>query len=219
MMKKGKVFICFAALIIAALSALPLQADLLSYSGSAYYDGVTYWFGSTNYADGPLNGMIEWSVYAPGVFNTLFPGSGYTAPLDDFTYAYQIFQAGDSDLSKLDVSIAANRPTDTIGSFSTNQVSGDAPLASVFTTPTTANYTAEWTFSGILTPHSSQGLVFSSPNLPEMRFGSVVNSGLSAFGYLPSPSTVPGPVPEPSSLLLLACGAFIITSYKVYRRR
>ena len=46
MVKKGKVLICFAALIIAALSALPLQADLLSYSGSAYYDGVTTWAGS-----------------------------------------------------------------------------------------------------------------------------------------------------------------------------
>jgi hypothetical protein len=219
MLKKGKVLICIAALLIAALSALPLQADLLSYSGSAYNDGITTWAGTSGYVDGPLNGTIEYSVYAPDVFNTLFPGSGYTAPLNDFTYAYQIIQAGQSDLSKLDVSIAANRPSDTIGTFSTNLVSGDVPLTSVLTAPKTANYIAEWTFGGILTPNSSQGLVFSSPNSPEMRFGSVVNSGLNAFGYLPSPSTVPGPVPEPSSLLLLACGAFIITSYKVYRRR
>ena len=215
MLKKGKVLICIAALLIAALSALPLQADLLSYSGSAYNDGITTWAGTSGYVDGPLNGTIEYSVYAPDVFNTLFPGSGYTAPLNDFTYAYQIIQAGQSDLSKLDVSIAANRPSDTIGTFSTNQVSGDAPLTSILTVPKTSPYSAEWSFSGIITPNSSQGLVFSSPNSPEMRFGSVINSGLSAFGYLPSPSTVP----EPSSLLLLACGAFIITSYKVYRRR
>jgi len=215
MLKKGKVLICIAALLIAALSALPLQADLLSYSGSAYNDGITTWAGTSGYVDGPLNGTIEYSVYAPDVFNTLFPGSGYTAPLNDFTYAYQIIQAGQSDLSKLDVSIAANRPSDTIGTFSTNQVSGDAPLTSILTVPKTSPYSAEWSFSGIITPNSSQGLVFSSPNSPEMRFGSVINSGLSAFGYLPSPSTVP----EPSSLLLVACGAFIITSYKVYRRR
>ena len=193
----------------------PVFASLIYDAGLAFdgWAGTTYFdFDNQNYpADFPvtpggqigdnLEGYVEWVIYDVGNFPLGY--TGYTPTADQLVYAYQIFVTGNMDnpVTNVAVAIIPGRPKNNIGFFSGGSVSGDVPTDQEFLT----QY-ADWDFDGIATGTSSRGIAFSSPNVPENLFGSVVDGGQSApVIFLPSPSATA--IPEPSMLVMLMFGA------------
>jgi hypothetical protein len=186
--------------VCCASSALAgtLATDVSSYQGT--------WHGSTpfqgvdpNNGNAPtdLSGYVEWAVYAPGTFPAGF--LGYTAPAGDFVYAYQAFVTGQAPLSSLSIDLLNDASN--IGTFTGNGVSG-TPSSLDFLIPYN---TANWLFDGVPTGGSSVGLVYSSPNIPMLLTGTVIDHG-SAASVIPVPSPDSIPAPEPASLTLAALG-------------
>ncbi len=215
-MKTRRITLLVAAVVaLVGGWALPLQAGLLlSYSGDAYQDpgapNGQAWYGSSPYSGGSLMGTVDWLVFAPGEFPAaLSDTSTFTPPAGELVYAYQINNTGTSDTSTLAVAIAAGSPADNIGSFPLD--SGVPPGSGAGDVTLTPGASAYWFFSGggITTGQSSIGLAYASPNTPEQEYGSLVNSGQGAFANpLPAPST--SPVPEPSTVILLAAAAVLL---------
>ncbi len=212
-----------AAVVVAVVGvwALPLQASLLDYSGDAYNNGLGpangAWYGSTPYTNnGALVGEVDWLVFGPGEFAQAFSGSsGYSPPANELVYAYQIDNMGTSDTSTLQSAIVAGRSAETIGTFPLTDLAGNpglAPTTTTFTPPSGGFSSAYWYVSGgIGTGKSSAGLAYASSNTPELDFGSLVNSGLSADADpLPGPSTSLSGTPEPSTVILLAAAAILL---------
>jgi len=153
--------------------------------------------GSTPFAQGTLSGYVDYAVFNPGQF----PYSGYTPTAGELTYAYQITVTGSAPLSSFEVLLS--NPADHIGHF--NDIGTVAPNSEVLL----PNTSAKWTFAGIPGGASSMGLAFSSPTVPELAFGSVVDTGQSAYVIpLPTPSSLF--VPEPASLGLVAFGSLLL---------
>jgi hypothetical protein len=217
----SRVASCVAVLAILAFLAGPASASLIS-EGTPYDDGSNPpWVGTTFFDfDGSLphegddlEGYVEWIVYGPGDFPAGF--AGYVPTPGELTYAYQVFVTGSAahPVSSLDVVIFPGNPANNIGSFSGLSVVGDAPSANQFV-PAGAN----WDFAGIPTGGSSQGLAFSSPNVPTDLFGSLIDGGQTAVAIpLPTPSDVP--IPEPSSVALALFGSVGLVAFRFARRR
>ncbi len=187
-------------LVMVALFALSIQgvhaATLSDYFGSAYSSGIT------PFANGQLNGTIQWAVFAPGNFPAVF--TGYS-PLnnDEMTYTYQLFAAGAAAVSSLEVYIDPGQPVDSFGSFSGGGLSGVSPLGSSGFTGSPIEV-ADWNFNQF-TGTSTIGLAFSSPNIPMDYAGKVLDGGTFTEPHpLPSPSGIP--IPEPSTAVLAFIG-------------
>jgi hypothetical protein len=217
-----------AAATVAAVSgwALPLQAGpLLDYASYAYIDQNGAWYGATPYSssDSALEGTVDWVVFGPGGFAQAFPGSSYSPPANQLVYAYQVVNAGSSDVSTLSLGIVDGRPYGSIGWFPlTNQLGnpGMTPTTATFIISSPGSYdAANWNFSGgIATGQVSAGLAYASPNAPEFQFGTLINSGLNATAEpLPSPST--SATPEPATFTLLGSALLGLGVGYLRRRR
>lgn len=207
-----------ASLLIAcalAFHAATAHAGTLA-NGVGVYQGT--WFGTTPFqgvdpdngnAPTDLIGYVEWAVYAPGTF----PGTflGYSAPATDFVYAYQAFVTGAAPLSS--VSIDLLNPAGNIGTFTGNGVSGD-PSSFSFLIPFN---TANWLFDGVPQGGSTVGLAFSSPYIPMLLSGTIIDHG-SAASVIPVPSPDSELIPEPSSVVLAAFGLAAL-GMQILRRR
>ncbi len=155
--------------------AMPLQAGLLDYAADAYNDGHGpgaggAWYGTATYSDLSLSGSVEWVVFAPDAFSQVLGGNGYTPSAHELVYAFEVDNAGTSDLSTLDAGMVSGRPRDNVGTFTIPSQTGITPTTSSFagTSPFDA---AHWFFSSpngpILTGQSSVGLAYASINAPE----------------------------------------------------
>lgn len=187
------------ALLICGLlfTATPAFAGPLDGHASA----IPAFTGSTSFASGSLTGYVDYAVFLPDDW----PGyAGYTPTPGEVVYTYQVYVTGTAPLSSLDVGID-NQPADNIGSF-TDGDGTDAPIAAFLNPGGPGPQTdAEWDFAGILQGNASIGLAYSSPNLPQDFFGSVLDTGQSAF-VIPLPSPGPEAIPEPSTLVLAGLG-------------
>ena len=195
--------ICSVLVTALAWVAAPSRAGVLATDPAAYIDvSSVQWHGSTPFSNVfGLVGYVDWAVYAPGSFPGGF--AGYTPTPGELAYAYQVFVTGTLELSSAGIAIEVPNPADNIGTFSGGGVSGDAPISISFSG---APDSADWEFTGILPPGSSQGLAFSSPNIPMDYFGSVIDGGTFAF-IVPLPSPSPIKLPEPGSIALLGLSA------------
>ena len=208
MQTKNQLLLAVVA-IFSLLLITPASAGVLNGHASAYNDGngpsAGAWTGSTPYDDGLfslLTGDVDYAVFTAADFTAAFPASGYTPPAGHFVYAYQVSNTGSVAATALTVGITQGNPVGTIGTFSGGGVSGDASIGTQFTNNPVDS--ANWAFTGI-GAGTSTGLVFSSPNVPENGFGSIVDSGLSAFVVpLPTPSEIF--IPEPTSAVMLGLG-------------
>jgi hypothetical protein len=216
-----RVLVAIVVVAAVAVWVLPLQADLLSYSGDAYTDpSAITWAGSSSYNDfNALAGSVEYVVFPPGGFAVAFPTSPWQAPANEFVYAYQIENTGPSDASTLGVTVNFSNAHDNIGSFPLD--AGDVqPLTAEFEPDAPDDVdTAHWFFSGPSIPPlggSSVGLAYASPDPPENWFGTLIDSGLNASAApLPGPSA--DPVPEPSTAILLAAAAILLGVVRRFR--
>ena len=209
---------------VALFRVMPLQAGLLDYAADAYNDGHGpgaggAWYGVATYSDLSLSGSVEFVVFKPDVFSSVLGGNGYTPSSHELVYAFEIDNAGTSDVSTLDAGMVSGRPRDNVGTFTIPSQTGITPTTSSFanTSPFDA---AHWFFSSpngpILTGQSSVGLAYASINAPENSLGSLINSGLSTNIPLPGPSTTQAPVPEPSTFALVTITAAIVVLGRRY---
>ena len=180
------------------------------------------WQGSQHYsASGALSNNLDAEVeYA--VFN----GSGFQDFLDEngiiyadpsggseYTYAYQIVEVTEATagLSKFTVGLLGNESLGSVGVTFIPQATNYgayAPLpsddpSSVGGGPGIST-SSQWSFSFLTAGEASGILFYSSPNGPE--YGSSVLQAGTAIQSIPN--SLPNPVPEPASaLLVLACVA------------
>jgi hypothetical protein len=178
------------------------HAGFLAGNALAYNDGngpfLGAWTGSSPFANGNLTGYVDWAVFTDTDFNSLFLGGGYVPPAGEYVYAHQIFTTGALiGASGMDI-VLAGYPAGNGGSFSTliPPVNG-VPVVFASADPNLATFVLA-TETDLLTP--SDGLVYSSPNPPQLSGTPiVVDGGTSADGELPI--GIPG-VPEPATWLL-----------------
>ncbi len=157
-----------------------------------------------------LAGVLDFAVFTAADFNANFGGLGYV-PGNALVYTYQVDNTGIEAISAEIVGIS--NPADTPGSFNIGDVQ-----------PSTADLTpnAVWQFlaneNGVLnTNESSWGLAFSSPNVPMNGLALTLDGGTSALSFgVPTPSATP--IPEPTSLILLALGGVTMCCWMRRRR-
>lgn len=190
--------------LVLLFAAVASAGDLDNHA--AAYNG---WTGSESFSTGTLAGYIDYAVFTAADFDANFDNLGY-APGDDLVYTYQVFNTGEAVISAEILGIA--NPANTIGTFDI----GDWNASSMFFDGTG---NANWQFlapNAIPTGDSSWGLAYSSPNIPEAGAGLTVDSGQNILVTgLPTPSGTP--IPEPSSLVLLAVG--MLVTLGCFRRR
>jgi hypothetical protein len=158
--------------------------------------------GSTMFNNGgTLQGYVDYAVFAPGDF-PYPPSSGYTPTAGQLTYAYQVFVTGQAPVSSFEMVLLDQ--ANNIGWFETG-VGGVTPVG----TALTSMVSAKWTFPGIQQGDHSFGLAFSSPNIPQQLFATVVDTG-QAGPVIPLPSPSNQSIPEPASLSLAAIGCLML---------
>jgi hypothetical protein len=202
---------CVLAIAL-ALCATPSFAGYLATDGSSYAG----WNGSSSFDDGiDLEGYVDWAVYAPGFWPATFT---YNIGLDtsQFLYTYQVFSTGSDPVSINLVPI--NGPGQDAGYFTGSGVSasvdGEIPTSSFVDD----FLFAAWTFDGLVSPESSKGLMYTSPNLPEFSSALIQDGGGSAVAEdVPAPG--PFGIPEPGTMTLAACGLAGFAAMLLRRRR
>lgn len=223
-MSKYVSFLFSGAVLLAALGMqVSAFAGPLATHPAAFFDGSVTWRGTTVFDSdytpnsGSLEGYVDWAVFGPGAFPAGYVG--YTPTPGELTYAFQVYvddQPSHTNEPPLAAfSVALVDLANNIGTFSgdggNGVVNGDAALTALLT----PLVSADWTFAGIAPGGKSIGLAFSSPRLPFEFFGSVVDTGQSAFVIpLPSPSGVS--IPEPAATMTLVA---LFGALGVVRRR
>lgn len=203
MIRKNKAAFWLVLLSMIGCFAAPAFAGLLN-TGTPYggWSGSTPFVGTIN---PDLKGHIDWAVFGPNVGD--FPFSGYTPSLGELTYAYQVFGEGLDHISTYYVPFS--QPANNFASFSdaANGVTGTVPTY-------TDSLSAYWEFTGsagIGQGANSEGLVYSSSNIPTTWYSIVVNGGTVALAEpVPAPSSIPIPEPATIWLLLSALGLLIV---------
>jgi hypothetical protein len=190
----------FCALLITGVLTAGARAGVLNNHPNAI-PGFT---GSTPFASGTLTGFVDYAVFQPGNF----PFAGYIPTPGQATYAYQVFITGTAPLASF--SVALTDAANNIGSF--NDLPGDPPTSASIT----PLVSADWTFAGVLQGGNTRGLAFSSPKLPINLFGSVVDTGQSAF-VIPLPSPGPVDVPEPAAAGIVLIGVVVAAARRRVR--
>ena len=205
----------FSCTVLASIAASASAGPLATHP-----DGIPAFTGSTPFdSGGGLSGYVDYAVFLPGDYPAGY--LGYTPPVGHLAYTYQVYvDPGSFTVSAFAVGIDGGNPVGTIGFFSGNDgnglVAGDPPIASTFSGFPID--TAEWDFAGILASGQSAGLVYSSPNIPMDYFGSVIDTGESAF-VIPLPSPSPVPVPEPATFALAGLSVVALVACGARRRR
>jgi len=212
----------FILAALVAFSALPALAGQLNLNANAI-PGFT---GTTPFANASppdfLLGTVDYAVFAPGDFTTAFPASGYTPTAGQLVYAYQIIPTDGLNTEFISfMSVNLNGDANNISAFEL-EPGNTPPDASTFTFGPTgmAGENAEWYFFGGGIPISgrSYGLVYSSPNVPQMLDGNVVDGGLTA-NVIPLPVPSPVAIPEPGTITMLWLGGLGILAIAARRRR
>jgi hypothetical protein len=205
-----------AALSVIAMAvglAVPASAGVLE-TGTGAMPG---WFGETTITDGGMyfSAGVEFAVYMPGVFDTVFGSGADPSGGTEVVYAYQFFNytpASGAPLVKVTVGLDANEP------FTGSPLANVGFLAGTGTfspSPTSGALAADlfsvrWDFLSpnmITVGQSSDILIYTCPTLPEWGNVAAQNAyGLqqTVLGSVPNPSL--SYVPEPGTLALLAIG-------------
>lgn len=199
---------CFVLLVGSAAHAGILAVHPLAYNNGSGPSGGA-WRGTSPYINDGLNGTVDWAVFTRGAFDLAFPGNGYVSPANELVYAHQIFSAGPLIGSTgMDIALDGN-PAGNGGSYSVSGIPlTEVPAVFAFADPDLAT----WILAAETDPVTpSEGLVYSSPNIPQLTgIPIVVDGGLSADGELPIGIPSDTPIPEPTTWIIasLATAAF-----------
>jgi len=199
MTTNNKAFLAaLAVLALVAFHGSCASATSLSDLFGSAVSGTTG-FGPYNDGDG-LSGTVEYAVFSKAAFELNFSASSVTVGANELAYVYQILNTG-TDFVSQNVQLGINSSAVDIGSATIDGFAGEtSPTSSSIVLPT-----ASWNFvTNIpgLTGRSS-ALVLTSTNLPNSTATQIIiNGGGTAFTSAIVPSDIP--IPEPSSLCLLA---------------
>jgi MYXO-CTERM domain-containing protein len=190
--------LCLVGLVCGSAAGGPLAND-----PNAWSDGTTTWCGTVSVQsfEGELKADVDYCVY----WWSEYPGTDYTPAPGEFVYAYQVYVTGTGLVKKLSVGMLPGNDAGSIGhDGGLGEAGGHAPEAWFFTGAAPNSDTANWEWLDVdpLATHSD-GLVYSSINVPQWWIGTVLNTGQAASGMVPSPSDL---IPEPGALALLALG-------------
>ncbi len=214
LLKRATCNVALVALLLASpalVSATPLPID----SGTALFNGPSFVPGLT------LNGYVEYAVWAPNTFPSYGNADISVSPGDqtnDYVYTYQVFNnpatgpAGYTQIPAVQASevsylnVAVNVPVTNIGEY--------VPPAGISPTFDTVGQAAQWAFFSVdIEPgQNSVGLFFTSPF-------SYTNAASSVQDGIAANITLPTPVPEPGSFVLLGLGTLAGVPWLVRRHR
>jgi hypothetical protein len=204
---------CFVLLAGATAQAGVLAVHPLAFNDTLGPSGGA-WRGTAPYINDGLNGTIDWAVFTRASFDVAFPGNGYVSPANELVYAHQIFSAGPLiGVTGMDIFLAGN-PAGNGGSYSI----GGSEVASIssYADPTLAQYILAGETDPV-TP--SEGLVYSSPNKPQLTgVPVVVDGGLSASAELPIGIPGPNPIPEPTTGFIASLAAALMFAFRRVHR-
>jgi len=207
-------------IVIALATAGQASATTLATTAEA----LGSWQGSQNYSvPGTLDATVEYAVFAPGDFDNFLSvenNINFSDPAPtEFIYAYQftditlatsgitIFTVGLNGNELLGASgvsfiPAADHGTYTPAPTDDPTLTGGGPGVST---------SSQWFYLGSLGVGEASGILFySSPQGPELGFSVVVSGTASDSNAL----SLPNPVPEPTTAVLLACGVAILAGVR-----
>ncbi len=183
-------------------------ATLSSFFGSAFNGNS----GTDSYDSGAgLSGTVEYAVFSKADFDSLFTGSTIAVNPGELAYVYQFINTGADALSQ-NTQLGVNSSVVALGSAT---IDIGASEFSPSSTTLNAGFSAIWGFE----PSSnnipgggavSSALVLTSTNLPgNVTALAIVKDGGTIATTM---AIVPGAtaIPEPTSLLLLSCGALFL---------
>jgi len=196
-----------------ASSAVNTQAGPLPFDPNGLggpFQGTQPFFGNV----GPftISANVDFAVYAPGHFNLSYPGQDPSGG-SQFVYAYEVFNTGANQVTSSPISIFSEGLLPGVAPANIEAlplVAGQPPDNSSFAGAPPSSARWDYTVTNLGLGANSWILLFTSPHGPTFQPGSVQGGGLSNTQSLPSP------VPEPSTLMLLAIGA---SAWILFRRR
>ena len=211
-----------AICVLAGLSLVMLAVPNSATAGPLAVDGnaIAGFAGSQNFNANifPLSflAIVDFAVYAPGDFNTSFPGQDPSAGTD-YVYAYQVFNTG--SISPPPGTFVGSIGLFTVGFSGLDELpanpgsfgAGQAPNSETFSEAVPPFSSARYSYvdpgpANFLAPGANSNfLIYTSPFPPEFDSGSLQdNFALVDVQLLPSP------IPEPGTILLFAIGALSI---------
>ncbi len=183
------------------------------WKGSALFDtAATY---GTTY----FTATVDYAVYEPGQFELSFPG--VSVQPDEYVYAYQVVDVADGVMgsgtgfvSRFTVLLDEDELLGTIDAISG---SGSIAPSSIAFAPVGGPYdTAGWSFASpneIDSGLTGEIVFYASSDAPEM--GNAAVTGSYGFG---DNQTLPNPIPEPATMLVLVGGTAALVARRAARK-
>jgi hypothetical protein len=224
-----------AVMALIFVCSAPVQAGLVAADTANAMQFGTKIVQYTEESNGKyVDGSVDYAVYAPGKFNSSFPGQDPSNGTQ-YVYRYQLYNnAGTSSdyMKKLTVglvgvTLAANCKYIEPGPLYSS--GGIAPLQQAALIGTPNPTSASWSYgsSVAINPGNySKMLIFTSPYGPTERLATIYSQssvahwvGLGGEQYNWWEGQLPSPVPEPASMCgLLAFGGILLV-YRTLRRK
>ncbi len=211
----GAAVICLSMAVVAL--AGPLTTDPFAIPG---WQGSTVFSGTNGAATHTVDAIVDFAVYAPGDFS-LSAALGNPTDISggtQYIYAYEVFRQGtDADISSLSVALVPGAVPDNttlVGHDPTTPEGGIAPVSSNFVPGGIGpKLNVRWNWIPAISGSGHSDIVFfASPYGPQM-----INSTVGGTFTTAAMATLPTPVPEPASCVLMV--ASVCTLYCVGRMR